>query len=91
MLNCKHASHLLSQSMEKPLALRQRLALRLHLLLCDACTHFYRQLTLLRQAIRQAGGRIEHDETLKLPGAARERIAAAMRHQEQSGSEAPER
>lgn len=78
MLDCKHASHLLSRSLERPLSLQLRLALRLHLLLCDACTQFSRQLVLLRAAVGSLSRRIENDHSLVLPDQARERIAGAL-------------
>lgn len=78
MLDCKHASRLVSQSMDRQLSLRERLGLRLHLLLCDACTQFSRQMTLLQQAVRQWSSRVENDTRLTLPGDARQRIAAAV-------------
>ena len=40
MLTCKDASELLSQAQDRTLGLRERLALRLHLLICDGCTNF---------------------------------------------------
>ena len=61
-MDCKHASHLISQSQEARLSWRQRFGLRFHLMLCDACTQFSRQLGLLREAARQVGRRIESDE-----------------------------
>jgi hypothetical protein len=81
MLNCKQASHLLSQSMEQRLSLRQRLGLRLHLMMCHACTQFSRQLGVLRAALAQLGRRIENDDSLALSSDARERIAQNMANQ----------
>lgn len=57
MLTCKEATQLLSQSQDRPLALRERLALRLHLLICDACSNFRRQLDFVSRASRQLLGR----------------------------------
>jgi putative zinc finger protein len=51
MISCKDASRLLSQAMDTRLPLGSRVRLRLHLLICDACTNFSRQLRLLRRAI----------------------------------------
>ena len=53
MLTCKDASELLSQAQDRTLGLRERLALRLHLLICDGCTNFSRQLELIRTALRR--------------------------------------
>jgi hypothetical protein len=53
MLSCRETSELLSQTQERRLGLRERLGLRLHLLLCDGCANFGRQLELIRAAIRR--------------------------------------
>jgi hypothetical protein len=50
-LTCKEASRLLSQAMEQKLPLWEQARLRLHLLACDACSNFSRQLQVLRRAI----------------------------------------
>ena len=52
-ITCKEAARLLSQSMDARLPLWQRVRLRLHLAICDACTNFSRQLRLLRRALRR--------------------------------------
>jgi len=88
MLDCRHATLLASQSMEKRLPFRQRMALRLHLMLCDACTQFMRQLHLLRAAIGQLGRQVENDEKLVLSKSARERIAEAVAIQAWQNDEA---
>jgi len=53
MLTCKDASKLLSQAQDRPLGLRERVVLKLHLMICDACTNFSRQLTLIRTTLRR--------------------------------------
>lgn len=53
MLSCKDTSVLLSQAQDRPLGLRERILLKLHLLVCDGCTHFSRQLVLMRAAMRR--------------------------------------
>jgi len=52
-ISCQHASRLLSQQQDEPLALGKRLRLRLHLLYCDACTNVSRQFTALRLALQR--------------------------------------
>ncbi len=88
MLDCKHATRLASQAMDCPLPWRQRIALRLHLLMCDACTQFVRQLHLLRAAVSRLEQRIENEATLVLSKSARKRIADAMHEQDSAQNEA---
>lgn len=52
LISCKDASRLLSQMQDTDVALPLLLRIRLHLLLCDACTRFQRQLRFLRQAMQ---------------------------------------
>jgi hypothetical protein len=52
MLTCKEVSMLLSQAQDRPLGLRERLFLQLHLLACHGCSNFRRQLALMRTALR---------------------------------------
>ena len=78
MLDCRHATQLASRAMEARLPLRQRIALRFHLLLCDACTNFVRQLKLLRAALTHMRHAAENSPGVELSQQARERIAAAM-------------
>jgi hypothetical protein len=53
MLSCKEVSVLLSQAQEQPLGMREQLGLRLHLVLCQGCANFRRQLDFMRAAIRR--------------------------------------
>lgn len=47
---CKQASHLILQAEDTTLPVKERLALRLHLWACTACTRFSSQVRLMRQA-----------------------------------------
>jgi hypothetical protein len=51
--NCKEASRLMSRAEEKPLSLRDKIRLRLHVRKCIACQRYERQLGVMRAAIRQ--------------------------------------
>lgn len=51
MLSCKEVTRLLSQGEDRPLSFRERVKLRLHLMVCTACTRFSRQLAFMRQAL----------------------------------------
>lgn len=49
-LNCKQASRLISEGLDRDLGFRQRTALRLHLMICTACTRVKTQLAFLHRA-----------------------------------------
>jgi len=51
MLSCKEASRLVSQGLDRRLGFAERLGLRLHLLICDGCTNFSKQVGFIRKAM----------------------------------------
>ena len=58
-ITCKEASRLLSLDLDRRLTLAQRMALRLHLTLCDACTNVKAQFDFLRRALTSYSGGAE--------------------------------
>ncbi len=81
MLRCREISKLVSDSMEWDLPLRQRLQVRVHLMMCRFCSGFARQIQLLRRAAREYSERLGPDESspeARLPDEARARIKAAL-------------
>jgi hypothetical protein len=81
-LPCQGMARLASESQDRDLALRERIALRLHLLYCAACRRYERQLRLLRCAMRRLATRLETDQAIPvpaLPDEVRERIKRALR------------
>lgn len=57
MKSCQEVSMLVSQSLDERLPWYQRLQVRLHLLLCSACTQFERQVSFIRHACAELGQR----------------------------------
>lgn len=53
--NCAEVHHLTMKSMDQPLSWTERLRVRGHLLICDACTHFTGQMRFMRDAMRRLG------------------------------------
>ncbi|MBM3342453.1 MAG: zf-HC2 domain-containing protein [Betaproteobacteria bacterium] len=56
-LTCKQAAALLSQGLDRKLSPWERTRLRLHLLACDACRNFVKQIEFIRRAIRRVADR----------------------------------
>jgi hypothetical protein len=50
---CREASELISQAQDRPLTVREKLVLYVHLPLCEGCRHFREQVGFLRRAVRQ--------------------------------------
>lgn len=56
MLSCKEATVLMSQEQDRQLGLGERVALRLHVLICTGCNSYRRHMHVLREACRRFGG-----------------------------------
>jgi hypothetical protein len=50
---CREVHQLVSEGMDRPLTLVERARMRLHLVVCEACTRFDAQMLLIRQAMRR--------------------------------------
>lgn len=81
MLSCKEIARLVSQSLDQKLPFRQRLELRVHLMMCSLCSRFRGQILFLREAGRRfaaEGYRVGVPATVQLSPDARERIRRAL-------------
>ncbi len=80
MFRCKDVSQRVSLSLDASLPLHQRLAVRMHLMMCRYCAWFRRQLIMLRKASRLMDDEPSTDETTPtLSNETRERIKKALR------------
>lgn len=52
-LSCRESSRLLSDELDRTLSRTERIALRLHLVLCYRCRRFRRSLRVLRGVVRR--------------------------------------
>lgn len=81
MLSCKEITHLVSESLDRPLPFRQRLAIRLHVLLCKLCNRYRRHLLFIRDTVRRHPERLEYPDSPcppPLSPEARERIKQSL-------------
>ena len=79
MLVCREAARLITESYQRPLRWRERVALRLHLTVCDACTNFKKQMRLLTEAARRFNERATAGfGGLRLSEEATRKIAAGL-------------
>lgn len=49
MMSCKQTTHLLSQQMDRELSVKERVALKFHLMMCTSCTNFKNNMRFLRK------------------------------------------
>ncbi|GAB3259460.1 zf-HC2 domain-containing protein [Chitinimonas naiadis] len=61
-MNCKDATRLVSEGLDRQLGLGEKVKLRLHLLICHYCTDFSRQTLFLRRAAKQAALRKRNEK-----------------------------
>ena len=78
MLTCKQASQIISQSLDSPLSWSDRMRLKFHLSICDACTRFNQQLRLLSTAVKRIIQTTESDNTIQLSLETKARIIKAI-------------
>lgn len=57
MMSCKKETYLMSQQLDRPLGRTERMALRLHLMMCTGCTNFNKNMMFLRTVCGQASGK----------------------------------
>lgn len=50
---CREVHRLVSEGMDRKLTMLERLRMRLHLVMCEACTLFNRQMALMRNAMQR--------------------------------------
>ena len=52
MLNCQEVTRLFSESQERSLSLKERMALKMHVMMCSGCRNFGQQMHTLRHVAR---------------------------------------
>lgn len=78
---CKQTVEIISQSMERPLTVRERVLLKLHLWVCMWCLWYMEHLLLMRDALRlqeNPGDDLDVSTTTRLSDEARERIRHSL-------------
>ena len=57
MKTCKEVHRLVIEGQDRKLPLMERIAVRVHLMMCGACRRFEAQVQFLREAVRRFPGR----------------------------------
>lgn len=73
VVTCKDTTELASRAMDERLPLPERMAMRLHLAICENCARFAQQLHEMRRQFRVETA--DKDDAPGLPHEARQRIA----------------
>lgn len=76
---CKEMVKVITASMDEKLSWREWLLLKIHLLSCDPCVNFLKQLKLIRTVLRVGGDRLGQVESeVKLSEDSRARMKRAL-------------
>ena len=79
MFNCKKVTYLVSESLDRKLALHQRMGMRMHLMMCKFCSRYQEQLLFLSKTARQYSERSEEpDPSIQLSSDVGKRIKESM-------------
>lgn len=78
---CKEVTRMASDAMERKLSLRQRLDMRLHLLICALCMRYVKQLQFMRDTVQHHAAEIEKGNATPsaLSNEARERMKRSLK------------
>ena len=79
-MRCRHASRLISQSLDRPLRGREKFSLRLHLLMCKWCRRYREQIRIIGSTIHQFAASESTGIAPVMPQTARDRIHAAIQN-----------
>jgi hypothetical protein len=79
-LRCEEASRLASESLDRPLPFEERLAMRLHQMICRSCRRYARQVVELRRISTRLAEQVDPPVlAIPLPEEARERIKRTLK------------
>ena len=56
MMNCKHATKLMSQERDSSLSIKQQIELRFHMMMCSGCRNYNKQMAFIRKTMQQYRG-----------------------------------
>src|SRR5258707_2399615 len=76
---CRDASRLQSEALDHTLPFSKRFGLRLHLIVCQWCRRYGRQIRFLREAVHEHPTKLDETAPASLSPEARERLKQALR------------
>jgi hypothetical protein len=75
---CKEMVKIITASMDSKLSWREWLMMKMHLLSCDPCVNFLKQLRFIRTALSHSDEHLDEAQHISLSDAARDRIKDAL-------------
>ncbi len=76
VFKCEDISHLISKSMDEKLCIKHRLGIKFHLMMCNLCRRYKKQLDLIQKAISLVtrSEKTSNDFITPLPDKTKEKI-----------------
>lgn len=78
-MGCRQSARLLSRSLDRELPRRQRIALRLHFMMCNNCQRYLKQLRFLHNAMARYEEHLDDISKESLSQEAKARVTEALR------------
>jgi hypothetical protein len=79
--HCKQVAPMMSESMDHDLSWKERMTVKLHLLVCLACVRYNQQLFFIRDAAQKMAAQIDMGQSQSIPALsddARDRLKRAL-------------
>lgn len=84
--NCKEMVKVITVSQDRKLSWSEWLVLKLHLLSCDPCVNFLKQIKFIRNALHKGDEKLaQQDTTFNLSDDARNRLKKALEAPNEAG------
>ncbi len=89
MRTCKEVAARLSQGLEEPIPMGERMTLRFHMMMCKYCARYFDQIRALRELAKgfEATEMPPQGENQRLSSEARERISQVVDQAQQEGTD----
>jgi hypothetical protein len=75
---CREMVKIITASMDAKLSWREWILMKVHLLSCDPCVNFLKQIKFIRTALSHSDEKIEAQQHISLSDAAKDRIKTAL-------------
>lgn len=78
LINCREANRLSSRILDEELTWGERVKLRLHVMVCDCCINYMKQLKLLHKVLKKIAPAHDHDESIHLSQQSKQKIKECL-------------
>ncbi|MDX8397797.1 MAG: zf-HC2 domain-containing protein [Mariprofundaceae bacterium] len=76
---CERISQLASEQLDRPLSLKEKLQLKLHISMCSLCRNYHNSLQTMSNIFKAMRQHDQLDESIKLPDQSRQKIERTLK------------